>query len=344
MKQALVIGAVGILVHTIVLAQPAPVPGMANQATPDQRSARAQQLLDAYRVKRATDAIENRKTLDEAYVLGIRKTRANVMAIRTLLVSRVPAEEKVALARLLGSLYSPADATGMNAAIAQDLRRLARAEQRELAGAAVLVYSRLGYFPDTPDILSSARRNGAIDDDGYFGELAHLVPFAPAHAQRALVAELRRSKNPYGTEVITFVLQAKEVVKKLDPAAKEELLLLLNETEPAFPMPLGDFGYTDAIRFANWLHASAMLAVEIKGASYRDMVLAKLDDERTDPRKIMAFLSSGEGRRLIGEVGQRAPFEKMQQRIALYSRQLPQNEAMKEIVDGVNATLAGLKP
>jgi hypothetical protein len=56
----------------------------------------------------------------------------------------------------------------------------------------------------------------------------------------------------------------------------------------------------------------------------------------------MAFLISDFGPGLISQIGQRARFDAMLQRITAYSEQFPQNRDMKDIVDQVRMALSKL--
>jgi hypothetical protein len=342
MKRTLIAATCGVVMHCTASAQYAPQPSSPRMAAP-QAALRGQQLLELYNSKYRNHPVEGRNTLDAIQANGLAKTADNVKSIRALLASRVTNEEKIALARILGSLYSPDDKTGMNTAIAQDLRGLSRAGAKDVARAATLAFSRLAYFPDSPDVLLSAKNRGLIDADTYYGELAHLTAYAPAHEQANLVATIKNGKNRYAAEILASLSHDAITMQRFVPETKVQLLSLLEESEPEFPKALGEFGYTDAIRYATWLHTASLLKRDATNASYKDLVMARLSDEKTDPRKIMAFLASAEGKQLMKDVGQRSTFEPLYQRIALYSRQLPQNMTMKELVQDVTATLQMLK-
>lgn len=343
MKRTLLATAGGLLIHSAVLAQyTAPTPGVA--ASTAQKEARAQQLLSEYIAKFRNNASEGRKLLDELYVNRLAKTADNVKTVRALLASTVTSEEKVGLARILGKLYTKENATGMNVAIANDLRGLTQSGQTDVARAATFTFSRLGYFPDSAEVLASAKNRGLIDDEAFFGELAHIAPSAPGNDQVNLLSKIRAGKSRYGADVLAYQIQETGSMKKFSSEAKVQLLYTLAENEPGFPvMAIGEYDLSDGIRYSTWLHAVATLERDTKHITYQDVVMARLGNEKIDPRKIMAFLSSTEGKRLIKDVGRRGPFESLHERITLYSKQLPQNQIMKEVVAEITATLSALK-
>lgn len=341
MKNSLIAFACATLLSTTALAQYV-VPQRIGMGPPEHAAARAAQLLAEYNAKYRGNATEGRKILDELHANGIDKRAENVQIIRTLLVSKVTEAEKVALARILGAAYTPDNKTGMNSMIVHDLRALSQSAPKEVARAATLSFSRLAYFHDSPDVLFSAWNRGLIDTDEYFGELAHLTPFAPAKDQFHLVTMIRNGKNQYASEILAYLSHDTAISKGFSLETKTQILSLLEANEPEFPKPIGELDYTDAIKYSIWLHAIASLARDSSDVSYHETVMARLNDPKTDPRKVMGFLASTEGKRFIKDVGKRGPLEPLQQRVSLYSRQLPQNFIMKELTAEVTATMQTL--
>jgi hypothetical protein len=308
-----------------------------------QRINEAQTLLNQYNTQYRNSGIEGRKMLDGVHATGLGKTADNVKSIRSLLTSAVSNDEKVALARILGSLYTPDDITGMNNVIAQDLKREVYSGQKEVARAGMLAYSRLNYFPDSGDVLLYAKNNGVIDTETYYGELAHLVPYAPANDQFSLVAKIKEGNSPYATEILAFITKNPEVMKKVYPETQKAILATLQNREPKFAQALGEFGLIDAIRYSTWLHSVAVLDSANSNVRYEDAVLSHLNDQWVDPRKIMAFLLSAEGKALIKSIGQSGRLDKALERISLYSKQLPQNIIMRDIVLEVAGSIRASK-
>lgn len=289
-------------------------------------------MFDQYKAGMQGRGMAARMQLEGVSVNGIAQTPENVRSVRALLASRVTAEEKGALVRILGRLYTRDDVTGMNTVIVQDLKGFVNAGEKDVALAAVLVFSRLAYFPDSSEVLWQAKSRGVIDDDGYYGELAHLVAVAPADAQNALVRRIGEGKNPYAMEILVSSCCSPNQLARMYPETRSALLGALEENEPGFSMALGEFGMIEAIRYAAWLQAFALLGSHGDNAKYVQLVMTRLSDERLDPRKAMAFLASSQGKALIRDVGKKSAFSMLLERIELYSRQLPQNELMKEMV------------
>lgn len=308
-----------------------------------QQMVEAQNLFDQYHTKYRNGGLEGRKILERVQARGLEKTAENVKSIRSVLSSKVTNDEKVVLARILGSLYTHDNKTGMNNAIAGDLRGLTYSGQKDVARTATLAFSRMGYFPDSNEVLLYAQKHSLINSDEYYGELAHIMPFAPAVDQIAIVSNIRNGKSRYAAEILAFLPRNPETMKKLYPETQKMLLSVLKDNEPEFTQAIGEFGFTDAIRYATWLHSVALLSSANSQAKYSEVVLAHLNNEKTDPRKIMAFLAENEGKRLINDMGQRAPFENALQRITLYSKQLPDNIHMKELVQDITSTINSLK-
>ncbi|MCX7170066.1 MAG: hypothetical protein NTY41_07155 [Proteobacteria bacterium] len=313
------------------------------QNTGNTSSANAQDLFGQYNSKFRNSGLEGRQMLEDIQAQGLAKTAENVKSTRSLLSSSVTSDEKVVLARILGSLYTYGDKTGMNNAITSDLKGLVYTGQKEVARAGVLAFSRLGYFRDSNDVLLYARNNGFIDTDEYYAELAHIVLFAPAHDQVDLVSKIKDGKNRYATEILASITQDPEAIKNVYPETQKSILSSLDASEPAFAQALGEFSLIDAVRYSTWLQSVANLSSAAGNVKYEDVVLARLNDDKIDPRKIMAFLMSPEGKNLIKKIGQSSPFDKVLERVSLYSKQLPQNVLMKQIVQDIKVTIKSVK-
>lgn len=96
------------------------------------------------------------------------------------------------------------------------------------------------------------------------------------------------------------------------------------------------------IRYSNWLQALATVRSSVMNKEGAEFILGKLNDERTEPRKVMAFFASEYAKKVVTTINQRARFGVALDRITLYSKQHPHNRDMKEIVDNTNRRLAML--
>lgn len=282
--------------------------------------------------------------MDAIHAAGLAKTAENAQVVHNLLASDVTAEEKVGLARILGSLYTYDNKTGLNAVIVQDLRNLVYTGPKEVATAAVLAFSRMAYFKDSQTVLRHAKDNGYIDADTYYGELAHKFPYAPPSDQPGLIAEIKRGKNRYAAEILASQLEDAQILATSFPETQRTLKQHLEENEPDMPQALGEYGVIEAIRYAYWLHAVAALSASIQDASYNEVVFTHLNGDKTDPRKIMAFLNSARGKIFISNVGRKTLFEDALKRVTLHSMQLPQNTLMRDAVKEITVAVNSLKP
>jgi hypothetical protein len=167
------------------------------------------------------------------------------------------------------------------------------------------------------------------------------VPYAPANDQQLLVSEIQSGQNRYAAEILAFLPSDPQVLARIYPETRRALKQLLEDSEPEMAKSIGEFGFTDVARYANWLNAVATLSAATGGPSYEDVVFGHLNSEKTDPRKVMAFLISPEGKRFIAKVGQKAPFETSVRRATVFSKQLPMNmlmrDTVREITEDVNA-------
>lgn len=304
----------------------------------------AQALIGQYIVQyQNSSGPEGRKVLEHVHAIGLDTTAENVKITRSLLSSTVNSDDKVVLTRILGSLYTNDNKTGMNSEITKDLRGVIYSDQKEVARAGVLAYSRLGYFKDSSDVLLHAKNSGIIDTDEYYGEIAHLVPFAPANDQINFVTKIKGANNRYAMEILAFSTQNAEIRNKLDTAAKNIVLSSLEANEPGFGQAPGEFSLIDAIRYSTWLQSVATLSSASSNVKYEGVVLDHLNNFNTDPRKIIAFLMSSDGKTLIQKIGKGGALDNALERISLYLKQIPQNLFMEEIVQDITASINSVK-
>jgi hypothetical protein len=92
--------------------------------------------------------------------------------------------------------------------------------------------------------------------------------------------------------------------------------------------------------YSAWLRALASLRTSDFNKQGAELIMARLSDSKTEPRKIMAFLASEYGPPLVQQIGSKDRFASLLQRIDLYSRQNPQNSDMRAIVSQVSAMLS----
>jgi hypothetical protein len=308
------------------------------------QSNEAQDLFGQYIAQYHNNSgLEGREVLEHVHALGLEKTADNVKSTRSLLSSTVNHDEKVALTRIMGSLYTYDNKTGMNNEIAQDIKGVIYADQKDVATEGVMVYSRLAYFKDSSDVLLYAKKSGLIDADTYYGDLAHLVPYAPANDQITLVTTIKDGNNQYALEILASTAQDAVTMNKIDMATKKIILSSLEANEPGFGQALGEFSLIDAVRYSTWLQSVANLSSATREVKYEDVVLAHLNNYEADPRKIMAFLMSSDGKTFIQNVGKNGSLDGALKRITLYIKEIPQKDIMQDIVDDITATITSAK-
>lgn len=278
--------------------------------------------------------------LDAVAASGLARNSANVASLRQALASNTSVEEKIGLVRLLGRQYSPDNVTGANESIVADLKNAANSSDAGLARAAVLAFSRLGYPPGFEEVLASSRTRGIIDDNTYFGELAHVLPFAPASDQQRFAQMLGNSGNDYAAQIVAMLVNSGWALGSLSDQSRKSIANFLDRSEPEFAKAIGQFDFLDAVRYSAWLRATATLRASDFNKQGAELIMGKLSDPRTDPRKIMAFLVSEFGPPLVAQIASKERFSPLLQRIDLYSRQNPQNSDIREIVSQVSAMLS----
>lgn len=252
--------------------------------------------------------IAGRNELDRIFVQGFPRTEQSVRAVRALLKAGPSGDEKIALTRILGQLYSPDNLTGSNADILLDLRGLVSDNNKEVARSAALTFARLGYLPGSEALLKTAFDNKVLSADDYYGELAHMTSLAPADVRDEMLTTVRNASNAYAADILASSLnQNPKLLSGYSVRAVEEMTQLLAKSEPRFASASGEFGLTDAVRYANWLRASAQLTSSASGAELDATIVARLSTPGTDPRKIMAYLLTPEASSVLASAQLGAP-------------------------------------
>ena len=169
-------------------------------AQPSRPRVSALDLMNKYSA--ATDSVQRQGLLISVLNQKLPATPTNLEIVRRNLSKASAVDEKILLIKILASMYTPRARSQANLSIESDIKKLIDSSDRRLGSEAVIEYSRLAYPGDRYDVLQKARGAGIIDDNGYFGELAHGLLFSPLTQQLQMLAEIEASRNQYAHEVL----------------------------------------------------------------------------------------------------------------------------------------------
>lgn len=284
----------------------------------------AQELFELYRTRYRGTGGSGAEALMKVEAFGrLARTPQNVAALCSLLASPLPLVERIQLVRMLGRQCASKD--GPNHLILTDLKQLTTASDGELALAATFSYSRCGYSPDAEAVLLTAKDRRLLDDDAYYGEIAHMLIFAGGDDQVRLVKTLRAGKNRYGTDIaLSYFNSAGE---RFSRAARAELEPLVETMEPRLGVTASLYGEPDASRYADWLTALATLKHPDSPNDAGEFIMATIDTPLVDPRKVIAMLTTPAGQRFVATIGVRSRFDRLLSIVAIYPKQYPGNAA-----------------
>jgi hypothetical protein len=275
--------------------------------------------------------------MDEIYFKGVPATAQSVSLARALLQSgTLSPDEKIPMIRILASLYNRENTTGANSEIAQTLKQFSLDPDKQVAAQAAIKYARqVEYQPGTELVLKKALENGALDANAYFQELAHLIPSSPPEKQKEFLAEIRAAGSLIGRDVLVMGLNSGEEFNAVSfLKSSEDMAGLLRETEPKFG-PLVGLGLGDAVRYTEWLRASAAIESHKTGRSMDEVIIARLSQPNTDERKVMGFLISPQAGPMLAAAEPDSPVQKLVAVAQLYSAQSPGNQTMVEFVQAI---------
>jgi hypothetical protein len=293
-----------------------------------------------------SNSVAGRLALENIYAKGLPATpRSAALALDLLRSGRLSTDEKIPMSGILYSLYNRENTTGANSDIALELKIMAADPDKQLAHDATLHYAGLEYLPGTERVLKQALERGVFDADSYFRELAHLITSAPLEKQKEFLAEIRASSNRLASHILADALNSgKDFNAAPFLRSSEDMAELLRATEPEFSKGAGLYGETDAIRYTTWIRASAIVEGQKTGRNMDDIIIARLSEPGTDPRKIMGYLSSPEAAPLLASA---APDSQLRQLVLLadhYAGQHPGNRYMGDVVQEIRTRMTNPPP
>ncbi|WP_143684457.1 hypothetical protein [Variovorax sp. KK3] len=288
-----------------------------------------------------TPGVAGRLALDNIYAKGLAATpQSATLALDLLRSGRLSPDEKISMAVILYGLYNRENTTGANQDIALELKILASDSNKQIAHNAAVAYAGLEYMPGTEIVLKQALKSGALESESYFRALAHLVTSAPPEKQKEFLAEIRTASNRLASDILADALNTgKEFNAASFLRSSEDMAELLRATEPEFSTSVGLYGLTDALRYRTWIRASATIESQKTGRSVDDIILARLSEQGTDARKVVAYLSSPEAVHLLASAKPDSPVQQLAVIAESYAGQHPNNGHVKEIAQEIRARM-----
>lgn len=297
-------------------------------------------LLAAYEARNSSRDDHAVRELEAIYAGGLPPTKAVIETARRLLRSASSDEERALLAKILGSLYHQTDDVGLKNDMALDLATLLRGTgSKEVGRAVALTYSRLGYLEDSVELLTLARTSGFIEDNDFYGDLAHLVPLAPSAEQSKILETIRVANNEFSREVLATNLNRAEFVETLSPDVVSQAKSVLELNEPAFTGSPSEYGMFDAIRYEKWLNAMRNLNDRGEARSSDDFLAKKLLEPGADPRKLLAVFSSEEQTFPIAEHFDPDAIALLDRSIADFAQRNPESVMVQEAASNARRNL-----
>ncbi|MEO5670733.1 MAG: hypothetical protein ABIR26_08595 [Ramlibacter sp.] len=277
----------------IGLASPTMAQGPARSPLGDPAArAQAQKLWDQYRDK------AGRPGGAEALVQimstrALPATKENSAAVLALLRSNFSPDEKVFLIRIAGAQAVELDDKQARADIQAFISALALGTEDPVIGeAAALMYSRMGFYPDSLTVLARARAKNHISDNDYFGDLAHLLPAATsAQDQTKILRLLSDGKNSLAREILANLLLDRQIVTTLTPAAITDSIAFLAQSEPAFSASPTTISGVDVLRYGYWMNALVGLNAKATGEPERIVMARLLKIDGANPKTLIAVLN-----------------------------------------------------
>jgi hypothetical protein len=304
--------------------------------------AAAQRLLERIRPVAGARRVDE-GTIIRLQNMGPAPTAANVSKVLELLQAVGTEETTAALIRLLATMYVPNARAESNATIIKTLKSYIFGPAPKFAAGALIAYSRTGYRDTLLADLDYGLKRGLIDETSYSQELALNFVTMPPGMQYDAAQRLSAKNNAFGADVLASCLHSPETIARMLPRTREVVQSLLSRHEPEMSKAVGEFGIVDVIRYGNWLEVMALLSEAQGGESRTNFVFSRLGKPDTDPRKVLAYLSSPDGRRFMQAVGSRTALVPLVARAREPASHFPAHPTFSPMTDQMNEWLKQLK-
>lgn len=259
--------------------------------------AQAQELWGNYKSQKLMSTRVD--TLEKLHATrALTSTRENTQEILSIISMSKDSRERASLIRLLGQQHLETEDQTIKSSIEKALISVSSEKDKEVAKNAVLTYSRLGYFAETLSVLNKARKANTINEDEYYGDLVHLIHFAPQTDQKLMLQEIKQSKNDLVRDILAANLKNNEFLKSLDKGVATQMLEVLGN-EPTFSQPVSRVGGFESLQYEGWLYSTMRLRSHLTGEPERFYLIQTLLSKPDEPRKLIAALWNTEGGEII---------------------------------------------
>lgn len=229
---------------------------------------------------------------------GVAPTAENAKKVLDLMRSASDSE-LVILTVMLARFHNRDNSTTKNEEILAKLKKLARHPDHRVARSAARGLARMApVVPGVEEALAAARDSGALSPDSYEAERVWVALTSPPKDQARILREIATTKNKYATQVAAFVLLGHpDAVKVLQPESISALKDMVIHTEPTFSKNTSEAGLWDLFNYSDWIQLYGRLEYPDNWSASQHKIIERLNSPTTDPRAIVAYLSSTAARR-----------------------------------------------
>jgi hypothetical protein len=297
---------------------------------------RSQELFSQYQRFYAGRNPDAPALLDAIRGLGLPPTPENISEVHRMIESSVPEEEKVALTRIYGRFHADSTNPEVKEQILRELSSFVKEpDAGQIGKSAAHTYSRLGFFPDSIDLLNSAKNSKMMTEKEYYADLVYFLSVAPPPKQSSIMDMLKASKNASVHESLAELLVSNAQMRDISSDVAAQAKDILKSGEPSFSKEPSEFVKADALRYEKWIGAMARLENQMYGKPEGAFLLEKLTRPDVDPRKIIAVLMSFESVALIRSEGGPQAIDRLKKIALDYSMRNGGGYALQQAVASV---------
>jgi hypothetical protein len=261
-------------------------------------------------------------------------------------------DAKRSLLQLLGSLYTATNQSTplnessiqLNSQILAIIKDTINSGNTTTEKSAVLVYSRLGYFGDSEEVIGNARASGILSPHEYAKEITYLIPLAKSSEdQNRLIGKLMGSgaSPDIISAEISSAIQMPGYLSSLQHSAVNALSKNLKLFEPTFGTNENELGMIDAIQYTNWLSSRTELAHALgSNINPGDVYAKEILNSPNAPRKALSVMISQLSESAINSLAQQGKLETVKQIIDTYGARLKPDNPIQQMISEVNLKIS----
>lgn len=259
-------------------------------------------------------------------------------------------ERNSLLVQIARDHFTTSDISTKNS-IASAIRHLILSgEHQESLGIATIVYSRMGTFADTRDILLYSHNKGYINNDEYATELIQMISDVAIQSKEEahkLISEVMTFNSPSVRAQLFGTVPSMSFLSNIGDESVKVLVKFANESKPSFDVDIAVTGYFSANTYEEWLNSLISLHSRLDSTHEVGAILKRIYHGRIDdPREALVLYNSDIYRKIGNSADNRALKSEIESLVLTYRNEYPSSALVRDMDPQIFADIEakGTKP